>query len=119
MNRPVRTLHSQLVDSLVCACLQNHPAVHHGFCAILIGKDRTGQNINPFRRKRPDGADLILDEVYIRDKKLYGRFIEDGNELTCQLYPIGKNTFGRKGGFSKIEFGENQLTLNGVVCKKL
>ena len=69
--------------------------------------------------EHPDGADLILDEVYIQDKKLYGRFIEDGNELTCQLYPIGKNTFGRKGGFSKIEFGENQLTLNGVVCKKL
>ena len=39
--------------------------------------------------------------------------------FTCNLYPIGEKTFGRKGGIAKIVFGENCLTVNGVACKKL
>ncbi len=47
------------------------------------------------------------------------KFIGDDVEFTSQLYPIGKKTFGRKGGFAKIIFGENCLTTDGITCKKL
>ena len=43
---------------------------------------------------------------------------EDG-PFASRLYPIGKKTFGRKGGFGKIEFGDGCLTVGGTVCRKL
>ena len=55
----------------------------------------------------------------MQDGKLYAKFLSDDDEFTSQLYPIGKKTFGRKGGFTKIIFGENCLTTNGITCKKL
>jgi len=54
----------------------------------------------------------------MQDGKLYAKFLGD-DEFTSQLYPIGKKTFGRKGGFAKIIFGENCLTTDGITCKKL
>ena len=72
------------------------------------------------RYGHPENADFCVDEVFLENGKLYARFLdaEDG-ELTSQLYPIGKKTFGRKGGFTKIVFGENCLTMGGITCKKL
>ena len=55
----------------------------------------------------------------MQDGKLYAKFLGDDDEFTSQLYPIGKKTFGRKGGFAKIIFGENCLTTDGITCKKL
>ena len=68
----------------------------------------------------PLAADLPVEEIFMRDGKLYAKiaYKEDGN-AACQLYPIAKNTFGRKGGIAKIVFGENCLTVNGITCKKL
>ena len=43
---------------------------------------------------------------------------EDG-EYTSQLYPIGEKTFGRKGGFVKIVFGDDCLTVDDITCKKI
>ena len=60
-----------------------------------------------------------LEEVYMQDGKLYAKILGDDGEFTSQLYPIGEKTFGRKGGFAKISFGENCLTVNGITCKKL
>ena len=54
-----------------------------------------------------DGGDLYV--------KVAG---EDGG-FTSKLYPIGKKTFGRKGGLVKIVFGKNCLTIDGITCKKL
>ena len=67
----------------------------------------------------PDDADFFVDEVFLQDGKLCAKFVdaEDG-AFTGQLYPIGKKTFGRKGGFTKIVFGANCLTVNGITCKK-
>ncbi|MBR5345742.1 MAG: GNAT family N-acetyltransferase [Clostridia bacterium] len=64
--------------------------------------------------------DFPLEEVFMQDGKLCAKiaYKEDGDK-TYQLYPIGKNTFGRKGGFAKIIFGEGCLTIDGVTCKKL
>ena len=64
--------------------------------------------------------DFPLEEVFMRDGKLYAKvaYKEDGDK-TYQLYPIGKKTFGRKGGFAKIVFGENCLKIDGITCKKL
>ena len=64
--------------------------------------------------------DLPLREVYLKDGKLYAKvaYKEDGDK-TYPLYPIGEKTFGRKGGFAKIIFGENCLTVDGITCKKL
>ncbi|MBQ6117229.1 MAG: serine hydrolase, partial [Oscillospiraceae bacterium] len=70
--------------------------------------------------RHPENADCCVDEVFLQDGKLHAKFIdaEDG-EFTAQLYPIGKKTFGRKGGFARIVFGENCLTVEGVTCQKL
>ncbi len=64
--------------------------------------------------------DFRLDEVYLEDEKLFARVVDEGETKTYELYPIDKKTFGRKGGFAKIEFGEDCLTINGKIsCKKL
>lgn len=63
--------------------------------------------------------DFRLEEVFMQDGDLYAKILGEDGEMTSKLYPIGKNTFGRKGGFAKIVFGENCLTVDGVTCKKL
>ena len=70
--------------------------------------------------EHPENADFCVDEVFLQDGKLYASFLdaEDG-AFTGQLYPIGKKTFGRKGGFTRIVFGKGCLTVNGISCKKL
>ncbi|MBQ6568746.1 MAG: GNAT family N-acetyltransferase [Clostridia bacterium] len=65
-------------------------------------------------------ADFLLDEVFLKDGKLYAKIAGKKNgENIYQLYPTGDKTFGRKGGFAKIEFGDNCLTVDGIACKKL
>ncbi|MBR5344043.1 MAG: GNAT family N-acetyltransferase [Oscillospiraceae bacterium] len=71
------------------------------------------------RYEHPEGADFWVDEVFLEDGSLHGRFNGEDGEFTSRLYPIGKKTFGRKGGIAKIVFGEGSLTVNGVTCKKL
>ncbi len=70
--------------------------------------------------EHPENADFCVDEVFLQDGKLYAKFIDaKRGEFTSQLYPIGKKTFGRKGGMVKIVFGENCLTIDDQTCKKL
>ena len=70
--------------------------------------------------EHPENADFCVDEVYLQDGTLYASFFdtEDG-AFTAQLYPIGKKTFGRKGGFTKLTFGKDCVICNGLICKKL
>lgn len=63
--------------------------------------------------------DFRIEEVYMEDEKLFARVITEEGEKVYELYPIGKKTFGRKGGFAKIVFGDNCLTVDGITCKKL
>ncbi len=63
--------------------------------------------------------DFRLEEVFMEDGKLYARINGEDGEFTSQLYPIGDNTFGRKGGFAKIEFGKDCLTVDGITCRKI
>ena len=83
---------------------------------------------SPCRRKlklycgkydHPEDADFFVEEVFVKDGKPYARFGGEDGEITSRIYPIGKNTYGRKGGFAKIEFGDGCLTVNGVTCNKL
>ena len=61
-----------------------------------------------------------LDEICMEDEKLFARVVTDDGDKTYELYPIGKNTFGRKGGFLKLEFSDGCLVINGeTTCKKL
>ena len=70
--------------------------------------------------EHPENTDFCVDEVFLQDGKLYAKFIDkEHGEFTSQLYPIGKKTFGRKGGFAKIIFGKSCLTVDGITCKKL
>lgn len=69
--------------------------------------------------EHPENAEICVDEVFMQDGKLYAKFLGDDGEFNSQLYPIGKKTFGRKGGFVKILFGEGCLTIDGITCKKL
>ena len=63
--------------------------------------------------------DFRIDEIFMEDGTLFARVITEEGEKTYELYPIGKKTFGRKGGFAKIEFGDNCLVIDGITCKKL
>ena len=63
--------------------------------------------------------DFPLEEVYLEGGKLYARINGEDGPFASRLYPIGKKTFGRKGGFEKIEFGDGCLTIGGTVCRKL
>ena len=67
-----------------------------------------------------EGADFIVDEIFMKDGELYAKAIdEDGDGMTFRLYPIGENVFGRKGGMLKLTFGENCLMFDDHTCKKL
>ena len=63
--------------------------------------------------------DFRVDEIFMEDETLFARVITEEGEKVYELYPIGKKTFGRKGGFAKIEFGDNCLVIDGITCKKL
>lgn len=72
------------------------------------------------RFEHPEEADFLIDEVYLKDGDLWAKAIDDeGDPLEFQLYPLGENEFGRKGGMLKLTFGENCLTVDGETCKKL
>lgn len=66
-----------------------------------------------------NAEDFRIEEVYMEDEKLFARVVTEEGEKVYELYPIGKKTFGRKGGFAKIEFGDNCLVIDGITCKKL
>ena len=63
--------------------------------------------------------DFPLEEVFMDDGDLYVKVAGEDGGFTSKLYPIGKKTFGRKGGLVKIVFGKNCLTIDGITCKKL
>ncbi len=70
--------------------------------------------------EHPEDADLILDEVYLKDGDLWAKAVDDdGDPLEFRLYPLGENEFGRKGGMLKVTFGEGCYTVDGMTCKKL
>ncbi|MBQ2110638.1 MAG: serine hydrolase, partial [Clostridia bacterium] len=69
--------------------------------------------------EHPEGADFIIDEVWMQDGELYAKAIDDGDECTFRLYPIGEDEFGRKGGMLKLKFGDGCLMHNDCTCKKL
>ena len=55
----------------------------------------------------------------MQDGDLYAKIAGDEGVTASKLYPIGKKTFGRKGGLAKIVFGKDCLTVDGITCKKL
>ena len=63
--------------------------------------------------------DFRIDEIFMEDETLFARVITEEGEKVYELYPIGKKTFGRKGGFAKITFGDDCLVIDGITCKKL
>ena len=70
-------------------------------------------------RYEPNEEDFPLEEVFLREGKLYARVPGEDGEKTHRLYPIGERTFGRMGGLARITFGEGRLSINDTVCKKL
>ena len=70
--------------------------------------------------EHPEETDFIVDEVFMKDGELYANAIIDEDEnLTFRLYPIGENEFGRKRGMLKLKFGDGCLTFDDRTCKKL
>ncbi len=73
------------------------------------------------RYEHPADSEFIVDEVFLQDGKLWAKCLDaQRGEFSAQLYPIGKKSFGCKGGLAKFVFGEGCLTVNdGKPCKKL
>ncbi len=55
----------------------------------------------------------------MRDGELHANAIDEEGKMTFRLYPIGENTFGRKGGMLKLTFGNGCLMFDDITCKKL
>ena len=61
-----------------------------------------------------------IDEICLEKEKLWAKVLTEEGEQRYELYPIGEKTFGRKGGFARISFGKDCVTVNdGIACKKL
>ena len=72
------------------------------------------------RYEHPEESGFIVDEVFMKDGKLYANAIDDeGDELSFRLYPIGENEFGRKRGMLDLKFGDGCLMFDDCTCKKL
>ena len=70
--------------------------------------------------EHPEEADLLIDEVFLKDGELHANAIDDdGDEMTFRLYPIGEDEFGRKGGMLKVKFGDGCLIMGDTTCQKL
>ena len=69
--------------------------------------------------EHPEDDDFIVDEVFMKDGDLWAKAIDDGDEMSFRLYPIGENEFGRKGGMLKLTFGDGCLSFDDITCKKL
>ena len=69
--------------------------------------------------EHPEDDEFIIDEVVMKDGELHANAIDDGDEMTFRLYPIGENEFGRKGGLLKLVFGDGCLMMDEITCKKL
>ena len=88
----------------------------------LALKDPDKSNWEAFcgRYEHPKGADFIVDEVFLKDGELHAKAIDDeGDALEFQLYPIGADEFGRKGGMLDLKFAGGCLMYDGFTCKKL
>ena len=56
----------------------------------------------------------------MKDGDLYGQASNEvSKNFRFKFYPIGENVFGRRDGMAVVTFGENQYTVDGIVCKKL
>ena len=85
-------------------------------------KDPDRSNWESFCGKydHPDDAELIMEEVFLKDGDLFAKGVDkDGRGFTSRLYPIGENTFGRKRGWTHFIFGNDELTYDGIKCRKL
>ncbi len=70
--------------------------------------------------EHPEDHDFAIDEVFLKDRELWAHaFDEERGELTFRLYPIGENTFGRKGGYLELKFGDGCVMFDDFTCKKL
>ena len=70
--------------------------------------------------EHPEDHDFAVDEVFLKDGELYAHAIdEERGALTFRLYPIGENTFGRKGGYLELKFGDGCAMYDDFTCKKL
>ena len=70
--------------------------------------------------EHPEDEDFIINEVFMKDGELYADAVsEEYGEFTFRLYPIGENTFGRKGGYLELEFGDNCVMYDDFTCKMM
>ena len=87
---------------------------------VIQDPDRTAWPAFCGKYEHPDGADFIIDEVFLKDGELYANAQGDeGEELSFRLYPIGPDKFGRKGGLLEVTFGDGCLSFDGVTYKKI
>ena len=88
----------------------------------LTVKDPDKSNWESFcgKYEHPEDHDFAIDEVFLKDGELWAHaFEEERGEFTFRLYPIGENTFGRKGGYLELKFGDGCAMYDGFTCKKL
>lgn len=86
----------------------------------LKDPDRSGWESFCGKYDHPDDAELIMEEVFLKDGDLFAKGVdEDGRGFTSKLYPIGENRFSMKRRWTHFVFGENELTYDEVKCLKL
>ena len=64
--------------------------------------------------------DFKLKEVWMKDGDLYGLASNEvSRNFKFKFYPIGDNVFGRRDGSAIVTFGEDQYSVDNIVCKKI
>ena len=87
---------------------------------VLMNPDKSKWESFCGKYEHPEEADLIIDEVFLKNGDLHARAIdEDGDELSFRLYPIGENEFGRKGGMLRLKFSDSCVMYDDHTCKML
>ena len=72
------------------------------------------------RYGHPADAGSCVAEVFMQNGKLYARWMDaEGGEFTARLYPVGKKSYGRRGGLEKLTFGKDCLMYGQHTCEKL
>ena len=80
--------------------------------------DKSGWEAFCGKYEKPDD-EIVVEEVFMREGKLYVKLIEKCGAWETRLFPLGGNEFGIKRYSLVLRFDDGSLTFHGNTCKKL
>ena len=82
-------------------------------------KDRSKWGSFCGRYERPEDAGFAVDEVYMKDGKLYAKAFDEDDETEIRLYPVGEDEFGQKSDWRTLRFVENTVCYDDMTYRRI